>query len=240
MRDIVLNGAAIGSGLLFSVALDPPVGFRAGLRPGSLRRGARFAGVVVVAIAAFFHSVHLGHEIHDGEIGTFRSRYSARALAEVSAQRAQQWLTRPPPLTVPRVSREDQFLTEGIEHVMERNDLWAEGDAAGAWFENRILEKYFAPVVDTPSYHAKTGSRWPDEQRRNAQLAATLAAGASLEPRAFVSRSNPAPIYTWPKGVYWLTIAVVVGVLLAGSAVLDRGAPPVARRDAGGLTRPSA
>ncbi len=222
MRDIFLNSAAIASGLLFSVALDPPPSFAPRLRPGSLRRIGRWAGVVAIAVAAFFHTVHLGSEIADAEIGRFRSRYSAGRLAELSTLRASAWRRQPPPLAVPRLSREDQYLTEGIEHVRQRNELLERGDAAGAWYENRILETYYAPVIDTPSYHAPAGSRWSDEQRRNAELAATLSREAVLDPHGFVSASNPAPIYTWPKPLYWLVVTGVVVVLLAGTGRLDR------------------
>ncbi len=224
MRDIFLNSAAIGSGLLFSVALDPPASLSPRLSRGSLRGLARFAAVVILAIAGFFHSVHLGHEIHDQAIGTFRSRYTAERLAELSAARAQQWKTDPPPLTIPRLSREDQFLTEGIEHVRRRNELWDAGDATGAWHENRVLEKYYAPVVDVPSYHAKGGSRWPDEQRRNAELAAraSLQAAGGTEVPPYVSQSNPAPIYTWPVRLFWSVVLAAVAVLLGLSAWFTR------------------
>jgi hypothetical protein len=222
VRDVFLNGAAITSGLLFSVAVDPPAAITKQLRPGSIRRIAQFASVVIMVFAGFFHSVHLGYAIQDAELGTFRSRYTAGRLADLSAQRTRQWATRPPPLTIPRLSREDQYLTEGIEHVMERNELWGRGDAAGAWHENRILEKYFAPVIDTPSYHSTSGHRWPGEQRANAQVAATLAAEASPRRSAYVSQSNPAPIFTWPIWLYWLSIAAVVISLTAASRLVER------------------
>ena len=222
MRDIFLNSAAIGSGLLFSVALDPPDALSWRLRPGSFRALARFAAVVLLALAGFFHTVHLGYEIHDEEIGTFRSRYTAPRLLELSDARAERWKADPPPLTVPRFSREDQFLTEGIEHVRRRNELWEAKDIAGAWHENRILEKFYAPVVDVRSYHAKAGNRWPEEQRHDAQLAATLTADASLQQHAFVSHSNPAPIYTWSKMVYWAVVGAVFVVLLAVPVLIER------------------
>jgi hypothetical protein len=117
-------------------------------------------------------------------------------------------------------------MTEGVEHVMERNKLWGLGDAAGAWYENRILEKYYAPMIDPPSYHSKTGHRWPDEQRAAAQLASTLSADGSLQRRAYVSQSNPAPIFTWPKWRYWIAIAAFVLLLIGGSWFLDRNPPP--------------
>jgi hypothetical protein len=222
MRDIFLNSVAIVCGLLFSVAVDPPARITLTLRPGSLRRIGTLAAAVVVLIAGFFHVVRLGHEIRDDEAGTFRSRYTAPRLAELSAARAAQWRETPPPLAIPRLSREDQYLTEGIEHVMERNKRWDAGDAAGGWHENRILEKYYAPVLVTPSYHAKTGSRWPDEQRHNAELAARLSAEETLGRASYVSGSNPATIYTWPRGTYWMAVGLAAMLLAGVTAVADR------------------
>jgi hypothetical protein len=219
MEDILLNSAAIASGLLFSVAVDPPAAFGAPARPGSLRRIGMFTAVVTIAIAAFFHTVHLGHEILDAEIGRFRSRYNAGELAQLSAARSREWLAHPPPLEIPRISREDQYMTEGVEHVRERNTLWGEGRQADAWLENRILEKYYAPVVDTPSYHSKTGHRWPDEQRGHAQAA--FAAAADLA-ATYVSDSNPAPIHTWPKWLFWGCVLALAGVQLLLLARVER------------------
>ena len=81
LDDIFLNGIAIACGLVFSLGTDPPAAFHRALRPGSLRRIGRFGAAFVVALAAFFHTVHLGHDIHDEEIGVFKSRYS-KAQAE--------------------------------------------------------------------------------------------------------------------------------------------------------------
>ena len=222
MRDIFLNMAAIGSGLLFSVAVDPPPTFSGRLRPGSMRQVAMFTSVVFLAFAAFVHAVHLGYEIRDERAGTFRSRYTAPQLAELSVMRSNEWIAQPPPLTAPRLSREDQYLTEGVEHVRERNKLWGTGDVEGAWFENLILETYYAPVVVTPSYHAKTGSKWPDEQRANAELASSLTADKSLQRRNYISRSNPAPILTWPKSRYWLAVGATVIAILGAAAFVAR------------------
>jgi hypothetical protein len=226
MRDIFLNSVAIATGLLFSVAVDPPPTLAPRLRADSLRVMGRWAAVVILAIAAFFHVVHLGHEIRDPGIGTFRSRYTAGELAELSAARGRQWQADPPPLTIPRLSREDQYLTEGIEHVRRRNELWDEGDRAAAWHENRILEQYYAPVIGVRSYHAKDGSRWPDEQRRHAELARE-AGGAEARPAGtdvplYVSRSNPAPIYTWPKPLFWLATLAAVGAILGATGSFTR------------------
>ena len=56
-------------------------------------------------------------------------------------------------------------MTEGLQHVQARNTAWTNGDAVTAWHENRILEGAFAPVLDTPSYLARTGHRWSPAQR---------------------------------------------------------------------------
>ena len=75
---------------------------------------------------------------------------------------------RDPPLVVRRLSREDQYLAEGLSHVRQRNAAWNAGDIMTAWRENRILEAFYAPVLDTPTYASKLGNRWPGEQRADA------------------------------------------------------------------------
>jgi hypothetical protein len=230
MKDIFLNTAAIGSGLLFSIAVDPPPPQIARLRPGSPGRICRFAAAVGVTVAAFFHTVHLGYEIHDAEAGTFRSRHDAAGLGRLAADRAARWQSSPPPLTVPRVSREDQYLTEAVEHAAERNDQWDEGSHANAWLENRVLEKYYAPALDTPSYHSTTGLRWPEEQRRNAQAAVDAARAAGADPATgYVSDSNPAPIYTWSKPRFWTVILAGAAAIVLFGAYADRRMRPAAR-----------
>jgi hypothetical protein len=221
IRDIFLNLAAIVSGLLFSMALDPPPSLPRRLRRGSAVRTAALGAVAAVGIAAFFHTVHLGHEIRAAGDRVFRSRYTADALVRLAAARAEAWRSHPPPLAVPRLSREDQYLTEAIEHVRERNRLWEGGDLPGAWHENRILETYYAPALATPSYHAPAGSRWPDAQRQQAQSAASASDAAGPQgpggPGVYTSRSNPAPIVTWPPLVLWSAVfAVASAMLVAG------------------------
>ena len=225
MEDIFLNSAAIASGLLFSVAFDPPPPLALSARPGSLRRIGVSASVVILLMAGFFYTVHLGHDIADPEIGRFRSRYTAEALTRLSAARAIEWQAHPPPLHIPRLSREDQYMTEGVEHVRERNLMWAAGRYAEAWLENRILEKYYAPVIVTPSYHSKTGHRWPDDQRRQAQEAVDALRAASPHVAAsYTSDSNPAPIYAWPKWVFWSASVLLAGVPLFALMRAERGA----------------
>jgi hypothetical protein len=120
VRDVLLNLVAITCGLLFSIAIDPP--------PSSIRfppkrsrtRVKRFAAVVVVALATFVHVVHLGYTVNDPNAGSFRSVYSAEQLGHLAEKRRERWRTAPP-RTWRRLSREDQYLSEGVMHVRERN-----------------------------------------------------------------------------------------------------------------------
>ena len=182
MRDVFLNGVAIVCGLLFSVGVDPPDAGAFELRPGSLRRiGVVFAGVSVL-FASFVYSVHLGVETSDAEAGRFRSRYDAATLLSIGQDRLAFWKDHPP-IERPRSrSREDQYMSEGLLHVQERNRRWEAGDMSAAWSENLILEKYYAPVLDTPSYISRTGHRWPADQRAHADQR-RAAASSVREPR---------------------------------------------------------
>ena len=50
------------------------------LRPGSATRIGSTAILVTVVLALFFHTVHLGYDVREDEIGTFRSRYTRLQL----------------------------------------------------------------------------------------------------------------------------------------------------------------
>jgi VanZ family protein len=214
LNDVWLNGVAIGCGLLFGAGFEPPAPFRAGWRPGSRRLTGNLVALTLVALAAFVWLVHLGVEIRDNEIGAFGSRYTAAQLAALGADRAERWKADPPTTRPPRLSREDQYMTEGLQHVQARNLAWDAGDAFTAWRENLILEKWFAPVLDTPSYVSPTGHRWNAEHRADA---ASRVAGT--ERRPFVSRAYPYPLFYWPALRLWLAAVVAAGVLvLAGLA----------------------
>ncbi len=80
-------------------------------------------------------------------------------------------------------------MTEGLQHVPRRNSAWSDGDAATAWHENRILERYCTPVLDTPSYVSRAGHRWTAEQ----QTAVETAAGTTRE-APFASQAFPYPL----------------------------------------------
>jgi hypothetical protein len=100
VRDIALNSAAIVSGLLFSMALQPlarPAADRR-LRATANRRGQGRSGrairavamavaIATAALAGFLGSAHLGHEIRDDQARTFRSIYSGDELRTLAARR---------------------------------------------------------------------------------------------------------------------------------------------------------
>jgi hypothetical protein len=207
MKDIFLNLVAIGTGLLFAASVDPPERWRASVASSARRTVALMAAATIVVFAVFLQIVHLGYRVLDGEIGTFESRWSADRLLALQAEKRAQWASSPPPVKLVRLSREDQFLTEGIQHVRERNRLWTAGDIRGAWLENRILEKYYEPVLDTPT-HEGPGHRWPPEQRADAE---SRSAGAASQP--YISHAYPYRILTWSPVLLWLGVAAACVII---------------------------
>ena len=206
-KDVLLNLFSVAAGVLFALGVDPPSRATFALDRRSRRRVAGLGVITVVVFAAFFQSVHLGHEIADRDAGVFRSRYSEEELRDVSALRAQQWRAQPP-LTWTRYSREDQYLTEAVAHVRRRNQRWDEGNVLAARQENLILEKYYAPVLDTPTYISAAGHRWPPEQRAHAE---------QLPGPGFMIYESDALTYavvTWRPTIYWLVIAIAIVLAL--------------------------
>jgi hypothetical protein len=154
-------------------------------------------------------------------VGAFDSRYTERRLALLDYLRGESWRHDGPPLLrPPRFSREDQFMTEGLQHVQARNTAWDRGDAFTAWRENAILERHFSAVLDTPSYVSRTGHRWSPEHRADAERRVATRAG-----EAFVSAAFPYPIYRWSPWALWppvLGVAVLLWLLGARAAARDR------------------
>jgi hypothetical protein len=206
-KDILLNLISVGCGVLFAIGLDPLPRLTWTLHRDSRRAVAILASLALVLFGGFFQSVHIGHEIADRDAGVFRSRYSAADLAELRIARAQQWKATPP-LTWSRFSREDQYLSEGVAHVRRRNQRWDEGQLLAARQENLILEKYYEPVLDTPSYISPQGHRWPDAQR--AQAEKQDGPGFMI----YMSDALDYPVVTWPVWLYWLVIAAAILLLL--------------------------
>lgn len=207
VRDVLLNLWAIVCGLLFSIALDPPEERVFHLRRESWRRVRRFAAVVTLVFALFFHFVHLGYEIADGDT-VFRSSYSAEQLRGLAVERAARWRASPP-LTWSRYSREDQYLSEGVALAQARNRCWDAGNVRCAWSKNMILERYYAPVLDTPSFVSAAGLRWPAAQRQDAQNR------LSHPSTGVITVEDESIIYTWSKRVFWGVVIAAIAVLLA-------------------------
>jgi len=208
LRDVLLNSAATVSGLAFAVALD--VSRRAAGPARSTRRDlACGVAAAIAAVALFVHTVHLGYEVRDATGGVFFSRFSELGLREAAGDRSARWRTEPP-VVLRRVSREDQYLAEGLWHVQRRNEAASAHDGWTAWQENQILETWFAPVLDFPSYVNPGGSRWAATDR------AAIGAEVDHRPRgqAFVSTANPMPIYTWNRGGFLAVAFLVIGVVV--------------------------
>lgn len=201
LHDVLLNLVAVSCGLVFSVAANPPDSFAWHLPAASRRRVAVMGSVVAMAFAFFIDQVHLGHLIERPDIGAFRSHYTARQLAELSRERIARWQVNPPTV-LRRLSREDQYMDEGLWHVRRRNVV----EAPEAWAENRILEEFFSPVLDIPSYASATGHRWSPAQRVASEQPAAGDRGV------FVSSAEPYPIYTFPR--WWLWSAAVSVMLV--------------------------
>ena len=217
LADVALNAVAIGCGLLAGAAITPPAnpaGRWRALRSGSWRDSSRSPSS---RSPRFVHLVHLGHRIAVPGIGAFESRYTELELTGFDYDRGETWRRDPPLVRPPRFSREDQYMTEGLQHVQARNDAWARGDALTAWRENAILERLFGAVLDAPSYVARAGHRWSAAQRADA---ARRVAGRDAD--AFVSAAFPYPIYLWSPWTLWLP---ALGV----AAASDRRRPRRAR-----------
>ena len=207
-HDIFLNAVAVTCGLCFAAAVDPPMRLGAPLARGAIRPIAYGVSVVLLAFAIFFQAVHLGYQVYEPGIGMFWSRYSAPDLIAAAADRADRWRTQPP-IALHRLAREDQYLSEGMWHVQQRNLAWTAGDPFTAWRENRILEMFFAPVLETSSYASPVAPRWPRDQR---EQTASRVAG---DPGIYISRAAPYPIYTWPPLAFWSGVAVIVVAILS-------------------------
>ena len=202
LRDVALNLVAVVCGLMVSVAIVPPARVALSLSPESRRRVAAALACVILAVAFFVDQIHLGHEIA-AEDFRFRSHWTASELAALSADRSARWKT-DPPITWRRLSREDQYMDEGLWHARRRNQRWDETDHVGAWQENRILEIYFTPVLDTPSY-VSGGHRWPAAQRDDAQRFAD---------GQYTSDAQPYPIVLVPRWLWRLGAVIAIGAIV--------------------------
>ena len=164
----------------------------AALQRGSRVRAIVWTGAAVVVFGLFFRTVHIGYDVRDLELGSFRSRYTGQQLTDASHDRTDRWRT-DPPVVQRRLWAEDHYLTEGLWHVQRRNQAWDARDFTTAWRENRILEKFYAPLLETPTYASAEGHRWPVAQR--------AAAAAQADPVSIRAASDAYayPLYVWPS-----------------------------------------
>ena len=206
-RDVVLNVIAIGCGLLFAMALDPPPAFSARLRAGSLARVCFTTAGALLVFAAFFSAVHLGHVVQADGIGQFKSHYTAGDLDALSIDRVARWRTNPP-VVLRRLSREDQYMDEGLWHVRRRNEGWAAEDFARAWGENLILENLCAGAR-----HCPMPRRTATDGRQNIGRMREARGGRSAAP--FVSAAEPQFDRDGPKMLFWLVVASAAAALAA-------------------------
>jgi VanZ family protein len=211
MRDVLLDGAAVACGLVFAIGLEPPASVETMLNLRTRRELVAFVLVASIAAAAFFHAVHLGHEIDGADAGRFLSRFTADELTQAARDRGVRWRSAPPAV-LNRLSIEDHYLAEGLWHIQRRN----EGRGLHTWKENLILERFFAPVLDVPTYSTPSGARWPQEQRAHVE------ASEAGDVQAYVSDANPYPIYTWSPLTFW---AGVAASLAAVATVIMRAGP---------------
>jgi hypothetical protein len=225
LRDVALNLVAVVCGLTISIAIAPPERVAWSLTASSRRRVGVTSACLIASLAFFTDQIHLGHEVA-GDGVTFRSHYTRSGLEALSADRMGRWKT-DPPTVLRRLSREDQYMDEGLWHVRRRNLRFDEEAFGAAWHENRILETYFAPVLDTPSYVSTAGHRWPEAQRQQAQGAAAAAVSAP-----YTSDAQPYPILLLPPWALWLAAAVAIAacLTLATRAVPSSPATPPAAR----------
>jgi VanZ family protein len=220
LADVALNFVAIACGLAFGAALTPPAAVLGRWRGASTRLVARLLALTIVALAGFVHLVHLGHRIDLAGVGAFESRYTELELTALDYERGETWRHDQPPLArPPRFSREDQYMTEGLQHVQARNTAWDRGDALTAWRENAVLERLFGSVLDTPSYVSKTGHRWSVGQRADGERrAAAVTSGGPFESRAF-----PYPIFVVPPLAVWsVALAAALAAWLGGAWIAAR------------------
>ena len=222
IRDVALDAVAIGCGLLFALGLDPPSHLLRRLRSRASVAAGVLAAAAILIGALFFDVIHLGHELRLGH-STLRSRYTSGELDALSRDRGERWPREGPPTALRRLSREDQYLAEGLWHVQRRNEAAGAGDAFAAWRENEILERFFPPILDWPSYAASAPSRWPPAQRED------FSNRASADERPYVSTAQPFPLFAWTRLAFWAFVGaalVAIGWWSARRARATRLARP--------------
>ncbi|HVS01498.1 MAG TPA: VanZ family protein [Thermoanaerobaculia bacterium] len=215
--DVWLNAAAVGTGLLFAICLLPPAGLQWRMAAAERSAVAALAAVTVLVFGGFYHCAHLGYEVHDPAQGvTFRSWHSAEELAAVAAQRARRWSAGRLP-TLDPLSREDYYFVEGTSRVAHRNASLQWGDVGSAWSEQRILERYYAPVLAQRGLASGEPLDLPDDQRAELERRAQ-----GLAPVPYSSPVLADRIVLVAKPLWWTAVAVLAAALLAAACYRSR------------------
>ena len=154
-RDVLMNIVAGGTGVLFAVCMKPPQRSDAPWHR-ALRRIARTSAGVALFTGLFFYTAHLGYEIHDPEVGRFRSWFTAEQLAEIGRERTQRWDVPNPPTGQEIWALQDYYMTEGARHTQHRNQSFHDGLLVLAWHANEILERYYGAYLDKRLPNGKT------------------------------------------------------------------------------------
>jgi hypothetical protein len=202
IRDVGIDAVATVCGVLLVAALE--IGGRPDRR--RLVRPVAFAGAgALLAVATCFAVIHLGAVVEDAEAGSFRSRYGGPALVELGRERAAQW-GRGPIAPQGLFAREDQYLAEALWHVRRRNRAIEASDTVTAWREERILERYYAPILQVATAGRADGHALSPEQLAAIEPGRTGAAAGA-------SDASPIPIVTWSRGRFWTVVAGAIGGL---------------------------
>lgn len=227
VRDVGLNCAAALAGTVFAMSVFP-----SGRRLASgwdrvvIGRLALLGALLVGTFAAFFDRAHLGAELaHGDEATVFVSWLSAADLASAAADRATRWQAGQRPQIAPW-RMEDRFLTAGVAHVAHRNFARQHGHNFVAWREQRILERYYAPVLTLHGRREGEPFTLPAAEREALRLDA--ARYPQREYRSPVLRER---VVLWPSRWWWggagavaLTLTFA-GVLLLRTREASSGVP---------------
>ena len=153
---------------------------------------------LVLASAGFVDCAHRGYRVQDEEIGSFKSFFTAERLLQLAAERAERWLTDPPGPDFRSLERQDHYWVEAGWHVRASNEARRDDVPWVAWNEYRIVEKYYAPMLDLRRedgtlmhrIHARTKGRL--RQQVEGRIG-----------ERFDSRADPDRIWAVPRWQLW-------------------------------------
>jgi VanZ family protein len=209
LSDVKLDAASALVGLVFMLGAVDAWRPR---RPIAARRLAgllHVTALLVLALAAFVHRVHLGRPINDPQIGSFVSRYRPQELRELSGS----W-TPKPAVQGPRWRQvwqmEDFYAAEARHHVRLRDRRIDERKVLEALKEQSILETYYASYL----------AAHPD-RNLNAEERSKLVQAAGENAAAYPYRGGPHNLVAWlPVPALWLAAGLLATILALVAEVI--------------------